>query len=230
MMIPVLTDYYEAGYIPRPQYESLAAFFPNCNLSIRKKVFEDIGLYDEEYEKAAEDADICRRAAGAGWDLFYEQGAICHHEARRNIKELVKQWLSYGYYGGRFFERGQKFRCEIFISLDAQPRVNRFFRLFKTDKTPFRILLFLTYFPLFHLLGFFILASLLAGLHVLALFLSGGLFASSIILYLRSALRKLSFRELLVYATVTYLINLGHLLGGFAGGLKRRMLFLYAGV
>ncbi len=113
MMIPVLTDYYEAGYIPRPKYETVAAFFPNCNLSIRKKVFEDIGLYDEALEKAAEDADICRRAAGAGWDLFYEQGAICYHEARRNIRELMKQWLSYGYYGGHFFQRGLTERDEI---------------------------------------------------------------------------------------------------------------------
>ncbi len=230
MMIPVLTDYYEAGYLPRPKYEALNAFFPNCNLSVRKKVFEEVGLYDEDYNRAAEDADLCRRASTGEWSLFYEQEAICYHEARKNLRELMKQWLSYGYYGGRFFQEGQRYRCEIFISFDARPKVNRFFRLFKTNKTPFRILLFLTYFPLFHLIGFFILASLLTGYCTLALFLAGGLLALGLTFYLKTPLRKLSFKQLMVYIMVTYLINLSHILGGLAGGLRRRMLYLYSGV
>jgi len=230
MMIPVLTDYYEPGYLARPEYETLAAFFPNGNLSIRKEVFAEIGLYDEAFNKAGEDADICRRSATAGWDLYYEQGAVCYHEARRSILDLVRQWWAYGYHGGHFFQKAQKHRCEIFISLEARPRVYRYFRLFKTGRTPFRILLFLTYFSLSHLLFFLALMSFWAGFHWIALFLSAGIVVSAILLYLRSPLKKLSLRQLLIYETMSYIINFSHLLGGLVGGLKQRMLYIGPGL
>jgi hypothetical protein len=38
MMIPFLTDYYREGYLEQPTARSLTAYFPNCNLAIRKQV------------------------------------------------------------------------------------------------------------------------------------------------------------------------------------------------
>ncbi len=230
MMIPVLTDYYEPGYLDRPEYETLSSFFPNCNLSIRKEVFADVGLYDEAFNMAGEDAEICRRSAGAGWGLYYERGAVCYHEARRSIKELVRQWWSYGCHGGVFFQKGQKHRCEIFISLDARPRLNRFFRLFKTDKAPFRILVFLTYFPLSHLLLFLAAMSFWTGFHLLAILIGAGLAVSAVLGYLKSPLRRLTPGQLLIYSTVTYLINITSFLSGLIGGLKQRMLYIGPGL
>ena len=140
MMIPILTDYYEAGYITQPRYKTLTAFFPNCNLAIRRTVIDEIGLYDEHCSICGEDADICHRTAAGGWELFYERGASCHHEARRGMATIVKQWFWYGYEGGYFFQKWQEHPCEIFVSLDARPRINHYKRLLHTDITPFRIL------------------------------------------------------------------------------------------
>ena len=153
MMIPILTDYYKEGYLSSPKYDTLVAFFPNCNLSLRKEVFRDIGLYDEE-RNAGEDADICYRAASGGWELFYEPRANCRHEAKKSLKGLLKQWLFYGYHSASLFKKIQKESCEIFVSLDFRPKVNDYFRLLKISKFPFRVLIFLSYFSVIHILTF----------------------------------------------------------------------------
>ncbi len=229
MMILILTDYYEAGYITQPKYKSLTAFFPHCNLAIRRQVFNEIGLYDEQC-RAGEDADICRRAAEGGWELFYERGAACQHEAKKGLAALAKQWFWYGYEGGYFFQKWQEHRCEIFVSLEARPRVNRYERIFRTDRTPFRILVFLSFFALFHLGLLLMLLLFLSGWRHPALLLGGGLAAATAAAYLKSSLRKLGLGELLTYFLVTYVINVVCITSSLAGGLKRKMLFIYPGV
>lgn len=229
MMIPTLTDYYETGYIPRPTYRAASPFFPNCNLAIRRKIIDAIGMYDENC-RVGEDADICRRITEAGWELFYENGAICHHEARANLWELARQWLSYGYDGGHFFQGGQTYRCEVYLSCDAQPKVNRYIRLIGTNRSPFRILVFLSYFSLFHSVIFLALLSFLLGWHHLGMILTLSCIGAVTAFFLKSPLRSLSYGQLLIYAIVTYVINLSCIMGGLAGGLKKRMLYFYSGV
>jgi GT2 family glycosyltransferase len=45
----------------------------------RKKVFEKIGYFDEKHFAYLEDIDISYRANLAGYTLFYEPSAVCHH-------------------------------------------------------------------------------------------------------------------------------------------------------
>lgn len=229
MMIPILTDYYEAGYITQPKHRTLTAFFPNCNLAIRRAVIDEIGPYDEHC-KAGEDADICHRTAARGWELFYERGAACHHEAKSSVEALAKQWFWYGYHGGYFFQKWQEHRCEIFVSLDARPRVNRYKMLCTADRTPFRILLFLSFFTLFHLWLLALLLCLLAGWGTVALLLGGGLATATVVVIWKSPLRKLRLGQLWVYILVTYAINVTCIASSLLGGLKRKMLYVHSGV
>ena len=230
MMIPTLTDYYEAGYLPEPKDEALTAFFPNCNLSIRRRVIEAVGYYDENCRKAAEDADICSRVAGSGWKLFFERRAACSHEARPNLRGLLKQWLSYGYHGARFFHNRQRHRCEIYISWEARPRIHRYRRILRTNWSPISILLFLSYFPLFHLIALAILFAIWAGHPLAASILAAVLLLAALAMYWKSSLKKLSFKQLLIYGLLTYLINISCILGSLAAGLRNRRLYLYPGL
>ena len=230
MMIPILTDYYEAGYVTRPKYKTLTAFFPNCNLAVRRAVFDEIGLYDEHCRICGEDADICHRTAAGGWELFYEREAVCHHEVRNGMATLVKQWFWYGYEGGYFFQKWQEYRCEIFVSLDARPRVNHYGRLCKAERAPFRILLFLSFFTLFHLWLLMLFLCLLAGWSAVALLLGGVLAVTTVTVIRKSPLRNLRWGQLWVYILVTYVINATCIGSSLLGGLKRNMLYMHSGV
>jgi len=62
---------------------------------IRKEVFGDIGLLDEDFFMYMEDIDFCRRARLAGWDVLFEKKARAVHSNKglsqnKKIKRLPK--------------------------------------------------------------------------------------------------------------------------------------------
>jgi hypothetical protein len=47
---------------------------------VRRKVFDTVGLLDENFFLYAEDVDLCYRARQAGWDIVYvPSGVVLHH-------------------------------------------------------------------------------------------------------------------------------------------------------
>jgi hypothetical protein len=229
MMIPILTDYYQAGYLPKPRYGTLPSFVPNANLAIRRKMIEQIGPYDETC-RAGEDAELCLRAARAGWDVFYERRATVRHEAKHSLTALVRQWWWYGSGGGKVFEQSMSKRCEIYLCPDARPRIHRYVRLLATNLCPLRTLVLVSPFLLLHA-GILLAAALLALGHPwVAASLLGGLLAAALLLFRRSSLRGLGLRQLCLYGTLTWVLNWSCILGSIAGGLRRRMLFIYPGL
>jgi hypothetical protein len=44
---------------------------PGACLLVRREVFESLGLFDEGYLFWYEDADLCARCVGAGWEIWY---------------------------------------------------------------------------------------------------------------------------------------------------------------
>lgn len=42
-----------------------------ASLMVRREVFEDVGMFDENYFLYFEEVDLCRRAKLAGWDTYY---------------------------------------------------------------------------------------------------------------------------------------------------------------
>ncbi|ETN93149.1 N-acetylglucosaminyl-diphospho-decaprenol L-rhamnosyltransferase [Gammaproteobacteria bacterium MOLA455] len=59
--------------VSHPEWTSFA-----CVL-IRRKVFEDIGLLDEEFFMYFEDVDFCKRARDAGWNIAHNPAAHVVH-------------------------------------------------------------------------------------------------------------------------------------------------------
>jgi cellulose synthase/poly-beta-1,6-N-acetylglucosamine synthase-like glycosyltransferase len=229
MMIPILKDYYAAGYLPDPDAKSIPPYLPNANLAIRRKTYDDINGYDEDCV-AGEDADFCMRAARSGWAQYFDPSALTFHEPRANLLGLIRQWIWYGHGGSHLFFKQQRKRLEIYLSLDLTPKMYRYRRVFSSGWFPVPAILFVSPFVLIHLsivLGLLALAMNfpLSALSIIALGTMG-----TICLYLKSTLRRLNWKELFLYAGVTYLINWTCILASFAAGLKERRIFVYPGV
>jgi GT2 family glycosyltransferase len=60
-------------------------FLSGACLMVRGEVWEQVGLLDERFFLYLEDADICRRAAVAGWRLVYLPGAAIVHLGGRSF-------------------------------------------------------------------------------------------------------------------------------------------------
>jgi len=73
---------------------------PSLNLSIRRKVFEEIGGFDERYPRpSGEDADLTIRLRKRGYTLHFEPRAVVVHCPPRN--RLI-DLLRHGYYQGMY--------------------------------------------------------------------------------------------------------------------------------
>ncbi len=59
--------------VDRGQYEEIRKtdFATGCCLLIKKKVFEDIGFFNNQYFLYWEDIDFCQRAKNKGWQILY---------------------------------------------------------------------------------------------------------------------------------------------------------------
>ena len=135
MMIPILKDYYEAGYLPGSKPNAIPPYFPNVNLALRRAVFEDIGEYDEDCNPG-EDADLCVRAARAGWAQYFEPSAYVFHEARPDLSALIRQWIWYAKGSSPFFFKLQKNRLEIYLDWELTPKMYRYRRVLATRYFP----------------------------------------------------------------------------------------------
>jgi GT2 family glycosyltransferase len=64
------------------QYEEMEEIFfpPGCGGMYRKVVFEEIGLFDEDFFAYADDAEIGIRARLAGWKCVYVPRAVLYHK------------------------------------------------------------------------------------------------------------------------------------------------------
>jgi N-acetylglucosaminyl-diphospho-decaprenol L-rhamnosyltransferase len=70
-----------------------------ASLMIRRAVFEEIGLLDENYFLYFEEADFCRRARKAGWEIwFVPESRIVHIEgASTGIQNISRRRPQYWY-------------------------------------------------------------------------------------------------------------------------------------
>ncbi|MBT5873475.1 MAG: glycosyltransferase family 2 protein [Candidatus Latescibacteria bacterium] len=70
------------GELDSGQYDEPAEIFGvNAGAGLyRKKMLDDVGLFDEDFESYYEDVDLAWRARLAGWGCLYVPQAICRHE------------------------------------------------------------------------------------------------------------------------------------------------------
>lgn len=74
-----LFGHYLLNHLPEDEIHSVAGVSGSCML-IRRQVVEKIGYLDEQFFAYQEDADYCRRARLAGWQVHYmPQAQIIHY-------------------------------------------------------------------------------------------------------------------------------------------------------
>ncbi|PIP12419.1 MAG: glycosyl transferase, partial [bacterium (Candidatus Stahlbacteria) CG23_combo_of_CG06-09_8_20_14_all_40_9] len=82
------------------QYDSLREIFGASGASAfyRKKMLEEIGLFDEDYFLYEEELDLCWRAKLSGWKCIFVPGAIVYHIKSSSV---MNSPYRYGYYTQR---------------------------------------------------------------------------------------------------------------------------------
>lgn len=75
--------------LPQKSYVS-RGYGVTANLAIPKKAFLEVGMFDEDRFSGG-DADICKRAAKAGYKVLYNEKAEVLHPARKTLQELISK-------------------------------------------------------------------------------------------------------------------------------------------
>ncbi|MGB9902666.1 glycosyltransferase family 2 protein [Methanothrix sp.] len=70
-------------------------FISGCVMLVSKKVFEKVGLFDEDFFFYSEDVDFCLRAKKAGFSLFYVPSAIAWHKISNISKDRTSPFALY---------------------------------------------------------------------------------------------------------------------------------------
>lgn len=66
-----------------------------ANLAVRRRVFEEVGLFRPHLATGG-DADLCWRAQAGHWVLQFVEQAVVYHRHRTTLTALAQQWHRYG--------------------------------------------------------------------------------------------------------------------------------------
>jgi GT2 family glycosyltransferase len=73
-----------------------AEHVPGCNMAFRKSALDGIGGFDERFQAAGDDVDVCWRLQEAGWTLGFNAGAVVMHRRRDSVRRYLEQQYGYG--------------------------------------------------------------------------------------------------------------------------------------
>jgi len=75
------------------------------NLALPAAPLRQLGGFDESF-RTAEDRELCRRWASAGFDLARVPAAVVEHDAALDLRRFVRQFTAYGQGAARFHASG----------------------------------------------------------------------------------------------------------------------------
>lgn len=227
MIIQILSNLFEEGYLERDKYSVLSAFFAGANVAFRRKALNDTGLYDTNC-RSGEDQDMTLRVAGAGWELYFEPKAIIRHKNKMTTRGFVRKWFNYGYHHPYIFRKHSSRGFHVYhvgATNSQRESGSPLYRRLIGIRLPLTINIFITTFLFIHI--FLVVAIVLA---VLGLFIPAAI-VGALLLALSAAYFKVDFgrRKLsqsLAFMYYRYIANAALLLGGFLGGIKAGMLYI----
>lgn len=73
-----------------------AEHVPGCNMAFRRDVLLEVDGFDERFEVAGDDVDLCWRLQKAGQTLAFSAGAVVMHRRRDSIRRYLRQQYGYG--------------------------------------------------------------------------------------------------------------------------------------
>ena len=92
--------HYGIGEVEKGQHGKIREvnFLNGACVLIKRKLLEDIGLFDEDFFLYGEDLDLCLRAYKKGYKLMYQPRARIYHKVSRSsspLKKLVYRYQSW---------------------------------------------------------------------------------------------------------------------------------------
>lgn len=225
MIIQILSNLFEEGYLRRDLYSALSAFFAGTNVAFRTRAVRQVGSYDANCF-SGEDQDMCLRMAKAGWDLYFEPKAIVRHKNKMTLRAFVRRWFDYGFHHPYIFQKHSSKGLKVYRT-NRRKRGESIYSRLLDAKLPFNAHIFLTSFLLMHFLLLLAIILAIVALYIPAII--AGLAAVALaIVYFRSDLNRKNPKQSINFIFLRYAANLALLLGGFLGGTKRRMLYISA--
>ena len=76
--------------------DSEAEHIPGCNMAFRREALLASGGFDERFERAGDDVDVCWHLRDLGWTLGYAPAAVVWHHRRGSVKAFWRQQFHYG--------------------------------------------------------------------------------------------------------------------------------------
>jgi GT2 family glycosyltransferase len=70
-------------------------FLTACAVLVKSQVFEELGLFDEDFFLYGEDVDLCLRATRAGFELIYVPDAVVWHKIEGIVKDRTSPMVLY---------------------------------------------------------------------------------------------------------------------------------------
>ncbi len=227
MIIQILSNLKEEGYLAKGRHPTVAPFFPCANVAFRRRALQEIGGFDPKCV-TGEDCDISARLSAADWELYTRREAIVSHKNPSGFRHLFSKWYGYGRYHPYVFAKHNERAFEIYLRLlrplDGERYICCFYK-----RSPLEVVVFLTRFLMLHVALFAMTVAFLLGLTA-ASWVGLSLAAALAISYAWPDLRRWGLLLGSAYTAIRYVADLGVFIGAFIGGLHQKMLYLSATV
>ena len=226
MLIDIFMKSSKGGYLGKEMPGSIS-FISNNTLCLRRKMLDEVGVYDETCERS-EDVDICARIARSRWLMFLCRSMILQHRSRVSLGDLLAQWWGYGKYIPYVFKKYNSGHWEVFLCRsskeeDGRSPAGQYSNLVYREGMPGTVCIFISPFLVFNCLLFAYLASSLLGAAWLLTMPLGCASLAALIWYLQPDIcEAASAREMISLAIIRYLVNVAfvgsHLVNGWRCG------------
>ena len=226
MIVQILANLQQEGYLDKARHPTIAPFFAGANVAFRRTALEQIGGYDPECV-TGEDCDVCARLLMGGGELYLRRAAVVRHRNPSRLAELIRKWHGYGRYHPYVFSKHNDRAVECYVRFPA-PGGGRYACLFYRP-FPVAVVVFLTTFLLLHLALLGTLLMWLAGVPVLA-WAGLALSLALLIVYVWPDLKRHGLGLGTAFAALRYCSDMALFVGALIGGLSRKMLYLSATV
>ena len=227
MIIQVLANVKEEGYLDKGRHPTIAPFFAGGNVAFRREAVRNVGGYDPAC-RTGEDCDICARLSAAGYELYMRRTAVVLHNNPTTWRRLVQQWYGYGRYHPYVFAKHNPRAVELYTRLrrpvDGELYACRFYKL-----SPFAAVVFVTKFLTLNLVAAATLGAWLLGWPVLGL-VGIGLTSLAAASYSWSDFRGAGVAQGAAFAVIRYIADASLFIGALIGGITQRMLYLSASI
>ena len=227
MIIQILANLQEEGYLTSGDHPTLAPFFAGANVAFRRTAVQQTHGFDPKCV-TGEDCDLCVRLYKHNWSLYLRPQAVVAHRNPTTLGQLVRQWFRYGLYHPYVFAKHNERAVEFYARLKQPMGAERYTCLYYAQ-SPVAVAVFFTRWLAINLL---LLGTLTLGLmrQPLAGAVMGAVALCQFVAYAWPDVRQFGVWLGSAFAALRYAADASLFVGAFLGGLRQGMLYLSATV